>query len=198
MESGRTGDVIHFKAVAKDRRGNAVEEMPVNYSVYGQTDPAIIAAGAASQVAPDGRFVAERPGHFTVVATAGNQVAQHTVEITPRNARREIEVVGHGAVRDRRTSDLWVWEGTDGRDYAITGTWGADGHAYIWDVTDPQHMTVVDIVRVDARTVNDVKVSEDGKIAVISPRRSLQSQERIRHIGCLGHPEWRFDHLPLR
>ncbi len=168
MESGRTGDVIHFKAVAKDRRGNAVEEMPVNYSVYGQTDPAIIAAGAASQVAPDGRFVAERPGHFTVVATAGNQVAQHTVEITPRNARREIEVVGHGAVRDRRTSDLWVWEGTDGRDYAITGTWGADGHAYIWDVTDPQHMTVVDIVRVDARTVNDVKVSEDGKIAVIS------------------------------
>ena len=168
MESGRTGDVIHFTAVAKDRRGNAVEEMPVQFSVYGQTDPAIIAAGAAAQVAPDGRFVAERPGHFTVVSTAGNQVAQHTIEITSRNARRKVEVVGHGAVRDRRTSDLWVWEGTDGRDYAITGTWGADGHAYFWDVTDPQHMTVVDIVRVDARTVNDVKVSEDGKIAVIS------------------------------
>ena len=61
-----------------------------------------------------------------------------------------------------------MWEGLDGKDYAITGTWGADGHAYIWDVTSPHSMSIVDMVRVDARTVNDVKVSEDGRIAAIS------------------------------
>ena len=50
----------------------------------------------------------------------------------------------------------------------MTGTWGADGHAYFWDVTDPSAMALIDTVRVDARTVNDVKVSEDGKFCVIS------------------------------
>jgi len=66
------------------------------------------------------------------------------------------------------TSDLWVWEGIDGRDYCVTGTWGGNGEAYFWDVTDPNQLIPIDTIRVDARTVNDVKVSEDGKICVIS------------------------------
>jgi hypothetical protein len=61
-----------------------------------------------------------------------------------------------------------VWEGIDGRDYAVTGTWGGNGEAYFWDVTDPENILRVGEVRVDARTVNDVKVSEDGRIAVIT------------------------------
>ena len=69
---------------------------------------------------------------------------------------------------DVHTSDLWIWEGTDGRDYAVTGTWGANGEAYFWDVTDPANMSIIDTVTVDARTVNDVKVSEDGRTAVIT------------------------------
>ena len=32
---------------------------------------------------------------------------------------RRLELVGHGRGSDRATSDLWVWEGPDGRDYAI-------------------------------------------------------------------------------
>ena len=80
----------------------------------------------------------------------------------------ELKLVGHGPVLDVFTSDLWVWEGIDGRDYAVTGTWGANGDAFFWDVTDPENMKAIDTVRVDARTVNDVKVSEDGRICVIS------------------------------
>ncbi len=167
-EEARTGDVLRFKASARDANGQDVPDLPVRFSVQGTLDPTIIAAGATAQITEDGRFVAERSGIYTVVANAGAHSASASVEIKPRNVRRKIELVGHGAVRDRRTSDLWVWEGTDGRDYAITGTWGADGHAYIWDVTDPKHMSIVDMVRVDARTVNDVKVSEDGRFAVIS------------------------------
>ncbi len=167
-DEARTGDVIQFQVVARDKAGGEVVDLPVQYSVSGKTEASIIGAGATAQITDDGRFVAERSGIYTVVAVAGFHSDRYTVEIKPRNVGRKVEVVGHGAVRDRHTSDFWVWEGTDGKDYAVTGTWGADGHAYIWDVTDPQHMSLVDVVRVDARTVNDVKVSEDGRIAVIS------------------------------
>ena len=167
-ESARTGDVIRFKATARDPGGREVDGLAAFYSI--QTHPEFDnpAVPASGQIAPDGRFVAELPGQYTVVANAGGLFATATVEIEPRNVQKEIRVAGRAPVRDRHTSDLWVWEGTDGRDFAITGTWRAEGHAYVWDVTDPENMRMVDRVQVDARTVNDVKVSEDGTLAVIS------------------------------
>ena len=168
QESGFTGDVIRFSAAALDQRGHLISEMPISYAVSGQTSPRIIAPGAYVQIEADGTLVAERSGVYRVIASSGNLVATKTIRIDSRDVRQRVEFVGHGAVRDRHTSDLWVWEGLDGKDYAITGTWGADGHAYIWDVTSPHSMSIVDMVRVDARTVNDVKVSEDGRIAAIS------------------------------
>ena len=69
------------------------------------------------------------------------------------------------------TSDLWIWPGVGkhkGKDFAVTGTWGANGEAYFWDVTDPSKMAIIDTITVDARTVNDVKVSEDGRVGVIT------------------------------
>ena len=100
-------------------------------------------------------------------------------------------MLGQGPVRDRHTSDLWVWEAPDGRDYAMTGTWGADGHAYFWDVTEPNSIQLVDTVRVDARTVNDVKITEDGATAIISREGasiartvSLSSTSAIRPTAC--------------
>ena len=112
--------------------------------------------------------MADLPGIYTVVAHTGGVSASTVISVTERGARRHIELVGHGRVRDRATSDLWVWEAPNGRDYAITGTHSAAGHAYIWDVTNPESLEIVDVVRVDARTVNDVKISEDGATAVIS------------------------------
>ncbi len=104
-----------------------------------------------------------------------------------RKVQREVKKIGAGSVNDKHTSDFWVFEGVDKRDYAVTGTWGADGTAYFWDVTNPSDIkkidsvqvdarTVndvkvspnIDSVQVDARTVNDVKVSPNGKIAIIS------------------------------
>jgi hypothetical protein len=164
----RTGDVVWFEAVGRDSKGKLVADLPVQFSVSGHTDPTIIAAGAAAQVEQDGAFVAERSGTYTVAAVSGSFAAQQRVKVRPRNVRKDVKFVGQGPVRDRHTSDLWIWEGADGRDYAITGTWGAEGHAYIWDVTNPENIALIDTVKVDARTVNDVKISEDGKLAVIS------------------------------
>ncbi|MYJ24287.1 MAG: hypothetical protein F4080_01795 [Holophagales bacterium] len=167
-EEARTGDVVWFEAVGRDASGNEVEDLPIRFLAAGQAANRILAPGATAQIEQDGAFVAERSGIYTVTALAGGHSDSVPVRVTPRRVNKEIEFVGQGKVHDRRTSDLWVWEGTDGRDYAITGTWGAEGHAYIWDVTNPESIVLIDAVRVDARTVNDVKVSEDGRIAVIS------------------------------
>ena len=164
----RTGDVIRFEAVARDAQGNVVEDLPVFYSVQAHPVFENPAAPASAQVADDGRFVAELPGEYTVVANASGMFATATVGIEPRDVQKRVRVAGRAPVQDRHTSDLWVWEGADGRDYAITGTWRSDGSAYIWDVTDAADIRKIDTVEVDARTVNDVKVSEDGQLAVIS------------------------------
>ena len=187
VETARTGDVVRFTAIAKDARGLPVRGVPVQFGVGGQTAPDIIAAGAAAQIAEDGRFVAERSGTYTVVASTGSHSAARTVSIERRDVRRDVEVVGRGKVLDRHTSDLWIWEGTDSRDYAITGTWGADGHSYIWDVTDPANIEKLQEVQVDARTVNDVKVSEDGDIAVISREGASDRKNGIVLLG-VGNP----------
>ena len=187
VETARTGDVVRFTAIAKDARGLPVRGVPVQFGVGGQTAPDIIAAGAAAQIAEDGRFVAERSGTYTVVASTGSHSAVRTVSIERRDVRRAVEVVGRGKVLDRHTSDLWIWEGTDGRDYAITGTWGADGHSYIWDVSDPANIEKVQEVQVDARSVNDVKVSEDGDIAVISREGASDRKNGIVILG-VGKP----------
>ena len=187
VPAASTGDVVWFTATAKDARGLPVRGVPVRFAVGGETAPTIIAAGAAAHVAADGRFVAERSGIYTVVATTGLHSASATISVGSRDVRREVDVVGRGSVLDRHTSDLWIWEGTDGRDYAITGTWGSDGRSYIWDVTDPAAIERLHAVNVDARTVNDVKVSEDGDIAVISREGASNRRNGIVVLG-VGNP----------
>ena len=163
----KTGDVIHFSASAVDNEGNVLVNMPVQYSFIAYPDDQL-GQGSSAQIAQDGRFVANHAGKYSIIARSGAIQATMNISVQPRKVRRNLEVVGKGIVPDVKTSDLWVWEGVDGRDYAITGTWGARGEAFLWDVTDPTNIHTIDTVKVDARTVNDVKVSEDGTIAVIT------------------------------
>lgn len=167
QDLARTGDVLHFKTIAKDRKEKVVTDAPVVYSFAASPDDNR-GQSASAQIEQDGRFVANHSGLYTIMARNGNTVDEVSVRINPRNVARNLEVIGNGKVTDVFTSDLWVWEGIDGRDYAVTGTWNAKGDAYFWDVTDPKNIVPIDTIRVDARTVNDVKVSEDGRIAVIS------------------------------
>jgi hypothetical protein len=162
----RTGDVFHFVAKALDKNGNIIADAPIYYSFNGKSDN--VSQSASGLIKQDGRFVADEAGKYVITASTGVASASKTVKITARDVARKIELVGHGSVSDQHTSDLWVWEGVDGRDYAVTGTWGSDGTAYFWDVTDPGSIVKIDSIKVDARTVNDVKISEDGKICVIS------------------------------
>lgn len=182
-DSARTGDVLDFEARAQDENGGTVDDAPIRYAVRtDHTGPR--APGAAAEIGSDGRFVAEDAGQYTVVATSGSHTATHTVSVTPRDLQGSIEVVGRGRVSSVHTSDLWVWEASDGRDYAITGTWGGNGEAYFWDVTDPANITPVDTITVDARTVNDVKVSEDGRTCIISREGASDRKNGIVILDC--------------
>jgi hypothetical protein len=164
----RTGDVVRIDAVPLDEAGRVLSDVPLNFSVEAFPIDTLLAPPAAALVSHDGRFVAEKPGTYRVHASSGSSAGSIEIRAEGRDVAEEVELLGHGAVSNVHTSDLWVWEGIDGRDYAVTGTWGGDGKAYFWDVTDPTAIAKIDSFQVDARTVNDVKVSEDGRVAVIS------------------------------
>jgi hypothetical protein len=166
VSEARAGDVIKLEATTTDKSGKKLTDIPVYFSFEGRAfDVSSTASGLIQQ---DGRFVAEEPGMYTLIAKSGNFADQKTIRIIDRGVQRKVERVGKGSVANKHTSDFWIWEGLDGRDYGVTGTWGADGTAYFWDVTDPSDIVKIDSIQVDARTVNDVKVSEDGKICIIS------------------------------
>jgi len=162
----RTGDVFHCQAKAFDKSNNEITDIPIMFTFQGKSYD--VSSNASGMILQDGRFVADEAGLYTITASSGSHTEQITVKINPRNINRKVELVGKGSVNKKHTSDFWVWEGVDGRDYAVTGTWGADGTTYFWDVTNPSNLVLIDSIKVDARTVNDVKVSEDGKICVIS------------------------------
>ncbi len=165
---GQTGDVIHFTTQELDGSGQPIADVPVEFTLLATPEDTVVAQSPVAEIDSKGRFVAEKGGIYTIVAMAAGHTAQHTVEITPRHVSREVKLVGRAPVTDVRTSDLWIWQGVDGRDYAITGTHGAAGATYFWDVTDPANPVMTDSLVVDARTTNDVKLTADGTVAIIT------------------------------
>ncbi len=163
--SVRTGEVVSHQARVVDAAGAEVEGVPVEWSYVHQPHDSVMARGAAAEV-HDGRFVAEVPGVYTVLALAGPLSARATVEVHPRQVLHRAHQLGRGPVTHTMSHDFWVFEGRDGRDYAITGASG--GTAYVWDVTDPAAIQKTDSITVDARQMNDVKVSPDARYAVLT------------------------------
>jgi len=178
----RTGDVIKLNAEVLDGGNKVIDNIPLTFSYSGkaihQTDNFInnqstesIGRPASGLITQNGKFVADTPGIYTLTAQSSGFSASKKVKVVPRNVGKRLEVVGHGTISNHNTSDLWVWPGIGkhiGKDFAVTGTHSADGEAYFWDISDPANMVIIDTIKVDARTVNDVKISEDGRVGVIS------------------------------
>ncbi|MEM7414134.1 MAG: Ig-like domain-containing protein [Gemmatimonadota bacterium] len=167
LDRVRTGDVQGFEAIAYDARGEVVGDVPVSWSFVYQPDDSIAAPAGPAQI-ERGRMVADVPGVYTAVAAAGGVLADFSFRVDSRQAVRQLDVVGQGREARVFTTDLWIWEGVDGRDYALTGSKFGDGISMVWDVTDPANIVKTDSIRVDARTTNDVKVSPDGRYGAIS------------------------------
>lgn len=182
----RTGDVVHFSVTVLDARGRAVDSLALSYSVFG-----LDSAGAVMY--EDGAFVAENPGAYRVIVSGGGQAVEALVVAEARPEPSEVTLVGRGPRAEVSTSDLWVFEGQDGRDYAYTGTHAQGGgqRMFVWDVTDPENVELIDSVVVDARVVNDVKVNGDASWAVIT-REGASSRRNgivVLDIRDPAHPE---------
>jgi hypothetical protein len=165
--SVRSGDVLHLKATAKRANGAVVPDVPILWSYTYVPDDTIAAPGATG-IVDRGLFAAEVPGRYTLLATAGPTTARKVIEVKPRDVRRRIAVTGRGSITHVHTSDLWPWSAKNGRDYTLVGTWGGDGWAYVFDITDLANPVKTDSIQVDARVINDVTVSPDGRWGALS------------------------------
>jgi hypothetical protein len=166
----RTGDVIRLAATVRRANGAVIADYPVTWTYTYTPDDSIAPAGlpGGAGIVQFDRFAANYPGRYTLIAQAGKATARHTIQAAPRDVRQRIEVTGRGTITETHTSDLWPWTGKDGRDYVLVGTWGGDGYAYVFDITDMDKPVKTDSVKVDARTINDVTVSPDGRYGVLS------------------------------
>ena len=166
----RTGDVVHLVATARRASGSTVADAPITWTYTYAPDDSLVPGGVKGGpgIVQFGRFAANTPGRFTLIAQSGGAFARKVIHVTPRDVRQRITVTGRGTIRNSHTSDLWPWTGKDGRDYALVGTWGADGYAIVFDITDMNNIVKTDSVKVDARTINDVTVSPDGRYGALS------------------------------
>jgi hypothetical protein len=146
--SAKTGDVIHFSA--KDKSGAAI---PVEIAWSLRENGA--------QIWPDGAFVASHPGTYTVFASVGNRIASTSVVVNPRDIERQLDVVGHVMPKDEQFAEEWIWD-----HYAYLSA--ISDKLYVFDIADPAHPQAADPLKVDARLINDVSVTPDGKIGVIT------------------------------
>src|SRR5437016_9798944 len=152
--SVRTGDVVRFTVSAKQAGGRPMRDVPVEW--------ALSAATGIAHIDPEGGFVAETPGLYTVTAALGGRTAEALVRVEQRRVTRGIEVRAHLATVVR-TAEVWVHP--SGRCLYLTTI--AD-RVYAVSIADPANPRIVDSMMTDARIINDVMTTEDGRYGVFT------------------------------
>src|SRR3954451_20878744 len=150
--SVRTGDVVLFTFRARGRGGREVGDVVPEWSL----------SPGNGQIEEDGHFVAETPGRFRVSASFAGRTAEATVDVRPRDVRRPSTLVGRVPVK-LRAAEFWLHpNGKNG--YLST----ISDRVYAIDVSNPGSPVITDSVVVDARVINDVMTTEDGKYGVLT------------------------------
>ncbi len=149
--SVRTGDVVEFRFVA------LAGARPVADAV-----PEWTLSPGHGLIEPDGRFVAELPGTYRVFATFAGKVAEAVVEVRPRDVRRPVTLVGRLPI-NLTAAEFWLHP--DGKHGYLTTV---GDRVYAIDLSDPAKPFITDSVVVDARTINDLMTTEDGKFGVLT------------------------------
>lgn len=145
-KSARTGDVVRFAA-----KGDPAGEVATRWSV----------SGLGATIDADGAFVAERPGTYIVTGTSGNVSSSASIVVAPRNLEREVEVVGRAPFKEFQGAEEWIIG-----NYAYYST--ISDRFLVYDISNPAQPKLTDTIKVDARLVNDIMTTADGKILVIS------------------------------
>ncbi len=119
-----------------------------------------------------------RPGTYVVKASIGGREASAAITVAPRNVERAIEVVAHVPSKNP----------TDGKALQTSEQWIVGNHLYVstiadrvyaWDISDPANPKALDSIKVDARLVNDVSTTPDGKIGVFTREEASNRKNGI-------------------
>jgi hypothetical protein len=147
----KTGDVLPLKFTAKagtKALAGAAPEWSLN--------------PGTAEIESDGDFVAEVPGTYRVVANFAGRVAESVITVGPRDARRPTTLVGRLPIKGE-AAEFWLHP--DGKHGYLT-TIG--DRIYAINLSDPSQPAITDSVVVDARTINDLMTTEDGKFGVLT------------------------------
>lgn len=150
----RTGDVVKFTAAARNAAGHSVGDVAFDW--------AVTAGPGVSLIDPSGTFVAELPGTYTVTASVGGKEGDAVVRVAPREVGRGIEVRGRVPLT-MSTAEVWLHP-TAPCAYLST----ISDRVYAIDISDVTKPKIVDSMMTNARIVNDVMTTEDGKYGVFS------------------------------
>lgn len=153
VTAARAGDVVRFSFRARDKNGRVLGNDII---------PEWGLSPGNGLVEPDGRFVAEMPGNYRIIASFAGKTAEATVDVAPRDIRRPTTLVGRVPIK-LRAAEFWLHPG--GR-YGYLST--IADRIYAIDVSNPAAPVITDSVVVDARTINDVMTTEDGKYGVLT------------------------------
>jgi hypothetical protein len=160
----RQGDVLRFKAVARDAAGREVTGLT----------PAWTMAPGSGLIDDDGTFVANSPGAYTVSASFGAASGDASVRVRARDVRRVATKVGRLPLEKQLTAEFWPHP--DGK-HAYLSTIG--DRVYALDISNPASPRITDSVMVDARVINDVMSTADGKYAVLTRENASSRRNGI-------------------
>ena len=127
----RTGDVIKFKAVAKDAAGKEIAGLTPSWTF----------SPGKGEIDADGSFGGYEGGNYTVTALLGPNVAQTNVTLAARDVRRPATLVGSVVRSALATSEVWVHP--NGK-VAYLGTILGGDRVYVIDVSGPSNPAIVD------------------------------------------------------
>jgi plastocyanin len=150
--TARTGDVVRFVVQARTKDGKTVADATPEWAL----------SPGNGQIESDGRFVAEIPGSYRITAAFAGRTAEATVDVRPRDVRRPTALVGRLPLRVP-TAEFWLHP--DGR-HGYLSTIG--DRMYALDLSNPAAPVITDSLVVDARAINDVMTTEDGKYGVLT------------------------------
>jgi hypothetical protein len=150
--NARTGEVVHFAFQARGAGGRVVQDVLPEWFI----------SPGSGEIDHTGAFVADVPGVYRVVGTLAGKSAEATVTVAPRDAERPATVVGRVPIK-MMAAEFWLHP--DGKHGYLT-TIG--DRIYAIDLADPAKPAITDSVVVDARTINDLMTTEDGKYGVLT------------------------------
>ncbi|HET9133543.1 MAG TPA: Ig-like domain-containing protein [Gemmatimonadales bacterium] len=151
----KTGDVVRFRAVARDAAGREIAGLTPTWSF----------APGDGQLGSDGAFVGYVAGSYTVTASFGTRSGEAAITLAPRDVRRPATVVGRLPRTLFNTEEVWLHPTEE---VAYLGTGGGGDRMYAIDISDKTKPVVTDSIVTNTRRVNDLMTTPDGKTLVFT------------------------------